>query len=89
MSDRPRVVVTGLGLLSPVGLNVEDSWSALLAGTSGAAPITHFDASEFSVRFACEVNGFDPEQYMDRKEVRRTDRFLQFAMALSRSPDCL
>ncbi len=81
MSDRPRVVVTGLGLLSPVGLSVEESWSALLAGKSGAAPISQFDASDFSVRFACEVKGFDPEQFMDRKEVRRTDRFLQFALA--------
>ena len=81
MSDRPRVVVTGLGLVTPVGLNVEESWSALLAGVSGAGPITQFDASEHPVRFACEVKNFDPEDYMDRKEARRADRFLQFAMA--------
>ena len=81
MSDRPRVVVTGLGLVTPVGLNVEESWSALLAGVSGAGPITQFDASEHPVRFACEVKDFDPEEYMDRKEARRADRFLQFAMA--------
>lgn len=81
MSDRPRVVVTGLGLVTPVGLNVEESWSALLAGVSGAGPITQFDASEHPVRFACEVKDFDPEDYMDRKEARRADRFLQFAMA--------
>ena len=81
MSDRPRVVVTGLGLVTPVGLNVEESWSALLAGVSGAGPITQFDASDHPVRFACEVKDFDPEEYMDRKEARRADRFLQFAMA--------
>ena len=81
MSDRPRVVVTGLGLVTPVGLNVEESWSALLAGVSGAGPITQFDASGHPVRFACEVKNFDPEDYMDRKEARRADRFLQFAMA--------
>jgi 3-oxoacyl-[acyl-carrier-protein] synthase II len=81
MSDRPRVVVTGLGLVTPVGLDVESTWSALLTGESGAAPITQFDASEYPVRFACEVKGFDPESYMERKEARRADRFLQFAMA--------
>jgi 3-oxoacyl-[acyl-carrier-protein] synthase II len=81
---RHRVVITGLGLLTPVGNDVESAWTALLAGTSGAAPITHFEATEkFSVRFACEVDGFDPEQYMDRKEARRTDRFAQFAMAVA------
>jgi 3-oxoacyl-[acyl-carrier-protein] synthase II len=81
MSDRPRVVVTGLGLVTPVGLDVEQTWSALLAGVSGAGPITRFDASGHPVRFACEVKDFDPEKYMDRKEARRADRFLQFAMA--------
>jgi len=81
MSDRPRVVVTGLGLVTPVGLDVEETWSALLAGVSGAGPITQFDASDHAVRFACEVKEFDPERYMDRKEARRADRFLQFAMA--------
>jgi 3-oxoacyl-[acyl-carrier-protein] synthase II len=76
-----RVVVTGTGLLSPVGLDVESTWSALVDGVSGAAPITQFDASEYPVRFACEVKDFEPTEYMDRKEVRRTDRFLQFALA--------
>jgi 3-oxoacyl-[acyl-carrier-protein] synthase II len=80
---RHRVVVTGLGLMTPVGNDVETAWAALLAGTSGAAAITQFEATEkFSVRFACEVKGFDPEQHMDRKEVRRTDRFAQFALAV-------
>ena len=76
-----RVVVTGLGLVTPVGPDVEQTWSALLEGRSGAGPITHFDASEHDVRFACEVTDFDPGEYLDRKEVKRTDRFVQFALA--------
>ncbi|MBA3554581.1 MAG: beta-ketoacyl-ACP synthase II [Gemmatimonadales bacterium] len=76
-----RVVVTGLGLVTPVGTDVESTWSALLAGTPGAAPITKFDPKDQSVRFACEVKGFDPLQYIDRKEARRYDLFAQFALA--------
>ncbi len=76
-----RVVVTGLGLVTPVGTDVESSWSALLAGTPGAAPITKFDPQLLSVRFACEVKGFDALRYMDRKEARRYDLFAQFALA--------
>ncbi|HEY8257696.1 MAG TPA: beta-ketoacyl-ACP synthase II [Gemmatimonadales bacterium] len=76
-----RVVVTGLGLVTPVGTDVESSWSALLAGVPGAAPITKFDPQKLSVRFACEVKGFDPLRYMDRKEARRYDLFAQFALA--------
>jgi 3-oxoacyl-[acyl-carrier-protein] synthase II len=76
-----RVVVTGLGLVTPVGTDVASSWSALLAGTPGAAPITKFDPQQLSVRFACEVKGFDALRYMDRKEARRYDLFAQFALA--------
>ncbi len=76
-----RVVVTGLGLVTPVGTDVESSWSALLEGRPGAAPITKFDPHQLSVRFACEVKGFDPLGYMDRKEARRYDLFAQFALA--------
>jgi 3-oxoacyl-[acyl-carrier-protein] synthase II len=76
-----RVVVTGLGLVSPVGIGVEESWSALVAGRSGIAPITLFDASTFPTRIAGEVKGFDPAKFMDRKEVRRNDRFIHFALA--------
>jgi 3-oxoacyl-[acyl-carrier-protein] synthase II len=76
-----RVVVTGLGLVTPVGTDVESTWAALLAGTPGAAPITKFDPARLSVRFACEVKGFDPLQYIDRKEARRYDLFAQFALA--------
>ncbi|HEV7591483.1 MAG TPA: beta-ketoacyl-ACP synthase II [Longimicrobium sp.] len=78
-----RVVITGTGLLTPVGLDVQSSWAALLDGRSGAGPITQFDTTDFKVRFACEVKGFDPEQYIDRKEARRTDRFAQLAIAAS------
>lgn len=76
-----RVVVTGLGCVTPVGNDVATTWAALLAGKSGGAPITQFDAAPFKVRFACEVKGFDPSLYMDRKEVKRTDRYTQLAMA--------
>ena len=79
--SRRRVVVTGLGLVSPVGNGVEESWSALVAGKSGIGPITQFDASTFPTRIAGEVKGFDPEKYLDRKEVRRNDRFIHLAMA--------
>ena len=78
-----RVVITGTGLLTPVGLDVQSSWAALLAGESGAAPITHFDPAAYDVRFAAEVKGFEPGDYVDRKEVKRTDRFAQLAIAAS------
>jgi len=79
-----RVVVTGMGLLTPVGNDLPSSWRALLAGTSGAGPITHFEATDdYDARFACEVKGFDPEQYLERKEAKRMDRFAQFAVAAS------
>jgi 3-oxoacyl-[acyl-carrier-protein] synthase II len=79
--SRRRVVVTGLGLVSPVGIGVEESWSALVAGKSGIGPITLFDASTFPTRIAGEVKGFDPTKFMDRKEARRNDRFIQFGLA--------
>ena len=75
-----RVVVTGLGALTPLGNNVEEYWQGLTNGVSGAAPITHFDASGAKTQFACEVKGFDPLQYFDRKEVRKYDRFSQFGI---------
>jgi 3-oxoacyl-[acyl-carrier-protein] synthase II len=76
-----RVVVTGLGVISPVGLDVHTMWQNLVAGRSGIGPITHFDASDFTVRIAGEVRDFDPADYMSSKEARRTDRFVQFAIA--------
>ena len=78
-----RVVVTGLGAITPVGNDVTTTWQALVAGTSGAGPITQFDASSFPVRFACEVKGFDPLHYMDRKEAKRSDLYTQYAIAAS------
>jgi 3-oxoacyl-[acyl-carrier-protein] synthase II len=78
-----RVVVTGIGAVTPLGVNVDQTWSGLLAGRSGAGPITKFDASKLQVRFACEVKGFDPLSYMDRKEAKRYDLFAQFALGAS------
>lgn len=78
-----RVVITGLGVVSPVGNNLEDYWKNIVGGVSGAAPITLFDASNFKTKFACEVKGFNPQDFMDRKEARKLDRFAQFAIACS------
>jgi 3-oxoacyl-[acyl-carrier-protein] synthase II len=78
-----RAVITGLGLLSPVGNDVASTWRALLDGANGAGPITQFDTTNFPVKFGCELKGFDPLKYMDRKEVKRTDVFTQMALAAS------
>jgi len=75
-----RVVVTGMGALTPLGNNVQDYWTNILAGVSGAAPITHFDASKFKTQFACEVKNYNPEDHFDRKEARKLDLFSQYAM---------
>jgi 3-oxoacyl-[acyl-carrier-protein] synthase II len=75
-----RVVVTGMGALTPLGNNIEDFWENLVAGVSGAAPITLFDATKFKTRFACEIKNFEPTNFMDRKEARKMDRFTQIAM---------
>ena len=79
--SRRRVVVTGLGLVSPVGIGVEPSWQSLVAGRSGIGPITLFDASTYPTRIAGEVKNFEPGDFMDKKEARRNDRFIQFALA--------
>lgn len=78
-----RVVITGLGALTPIGNSVEEYWNNLLAGVSGAAPITSFDASKFKTRFACEVKGFDPNDHFDRKSGRKMDKFSQYAMVVA------
>ncbi len=79
-----RVVVTGLGAITPLGNNVPEFWEALINGKSGAGPITHFDASKFKTQFACEVKGFDPNQHFDKKEVRKMDRYTQLAMVAAK-----
>ena len=78
-----RVVVTGLGAVTPLGSNVNDYWTNLINGVSGAAPITRFDASKFKTRFACEVKGFKLEDYFDRKEAQRLDAFSHYGIAAS------
>ncbi len=78
---RKRVVITGIGCVSPLGLNAEETWAALLACKSGAGPITHFDASQHKTRFAAEVKGFDPVALFGTREARKMDRFTQFAIA--------
>ncbi|GGK58159.1 beta-ketoacyl-ACP synthase II [Rufibacter glacialis] len=78
-----RVVVTGLGALTPLGKTVSEYWDGLVNGVSGAAPITRFDASKFKTQFACEVKGYDPEQYFERKEARKMDLFTQFAVIVA------
>ncbi len=86
-NGRRRVVVTGLGMVTPLGNDVETTWSSLIAGESGAAPIEQFDASEFPVNFACELKGFDPTQWIDRKQARRIDRFAQMVVAAARQAE--
>ncbi len=78
-----RVVVTGVGLVSPVGMGTQANWDALCAGTSGIGPITRFDATAFSTRFAGEVKNFDPLQFIEKKELKKMDLFIQFAIAAS------
>ena len=78
-----RIVVTGIGTLTPIGNNLASYWENLVNGVSGADMITQFDASKFKTRFACEIKGFDPVEFMDRKEARKLDRFAQIALVAS------
>ncbi|HLE64460.1 MAG TPA: beta-ketoacyl synthase N-terminal-like domain-containing protein, partial [Pyrinomonadaceae bacterium] len=78
---RRRVVITGLGLVTPVGNSVEETWSALMAGRSGAANIQRFDTEKFSVKFACEVKNFDPLKFVEKKEARKMGAFIHYAIA--------
>jgi len=87
LNGRRRVVVTGLGAVTPLGLDVESSWSSLLAGESGAGEITQFDHTDYPVHFACEVKDFDPTQWIDRKAARRMDRFTHLILAAARQAE--
>src|SRR5438132_14102420 len=87
LNGRRRVVITGLGAVSPLGNDVEASWSGLLAGKSGAGEITQFDHADYRVHFACEVKDFDPTEWIDRKEARRMDRFAHLALAAARQAE--
>jgi 3-oxoacyl-[acyl-carrier-protein] synthase II len=78
-----RVVVTGIGALTPIGNNLQDYWKALQDGVSGAAPITHFNAENFKTQFACEVKGFEVTDFIHRKEARKLDKFSQYAMVVA------
>ena len=78
-----RVVITGLGIVSPVGLNTTTTWANIVAGVSGSDLITLFDTTNFKVKFACEVKDFDPSNFFDRKEANKMDRFSQFALIAS------
>lgn len=81
--DYPKIVITGMGAVTPIGNNLDEYWNALLEGKSGSAPITKFDASDFKTRFACEVKNYDPTLHMTKKEVQRMDVFTQFALSSS------
>ena len=81
MNGRRRVVITGLGAVSPLGNDVETTWQRLLAGESGAGPITQFDHTDYKVHFACEVKDLDPTTWIDRKDARRMDRFAHLVLA--------
>jgi 3-oxoacyl-[acyl-carrier-protein] synthase II len=81
VSEKRRVVITGVGLVSGLGIGTEETWKGLLEGRSGAAPITLFDASQHSTQFAVEVRGFDPLNWVEKKDVKKMDRFIQFAVA--------
>ena len=78
-----RVVVTGLGALTPIGNNIPEYWEGLKSGRSGSAPITYFDTEKFKTKFACEIKNFDANEYFDRKEARKLDRFSQYALVAS------
>ncbi len=82
-SPRRRVVITGLGAVTPVGIGVDNTWQAVLAGKSGIGPITRFDASDYACRIAAEVKGFDPADHLEKKEIKKMDTFIQYAMAAS------
>src|SRR6478609_9033349 len=86
-NGRRRVVVTGIGAVTPLGNDAETTWQTLIAGESGAGPITQFDSTDYFVHFACEVKDFDPSDWIDRKQARRMDRFAQLILAAARQAE--
>src|SRR3954451_4363057 len=86
-NGRRRVVITGMGAVTPLGNDVETTWKNLLAGESGAGEITQFDSTDYFVHFACEVKDFDPADYIERKQARRMDRFAQLILAAARQAE--
>ena len=87
LNGRRRVVITGLGAVTPLGNDVETTWESLSPGSSGAGPITQFDSTDYAVHFACEVKDFDPTEYIDRKQARRMDRFAHLIVAAARQAE--
>src|SRR5438876_3654426 len=87
VNGQRRVVITGIGAVTPLGNDAETSWQNLIAGESGAAPITQFDSSDYFVHFACEVKDFDPSNWIERKQARRMDRFAQLVLAAARQAE--
>src|SRR4051795_7830540 len=86
-NGRRRVVITGLGMVSPIGKDVSSSWQALIAGGAGAAEITPFDHTDFPVHFPCQAKDFEPTEWIDRKQARRMDRFAQFTISAARQAE--
>ncbi|MFA6978702.1 MAG: beta-ketoacyl-ACP synthase II [Ignavibacteriaceae bacterium] len=84
MQKNKRVVVTGMAVLTPIGLTIKEFWDSMMASKSGCAPITSFDTSRVETKFACELKGFDPTKYMDKKTARRLDKFSQYALAVAK-----
>ena len=78
-----RVVVTGLGALTPIGNNIEEYWEGLVNGKSGSAPVTYYDTEKFKVKFACELKNYNPADFFDRKQARKLDKFAQYALVAS------
>src|SRR3989441_13282588 len=87
VNGRRRVVITGIGAVTPLANDAETTWQRLLAGESGAGPITQFDSSDYFVHFACEVKDFDPSNWIERKQARRMDRFAQLILAAARQAE--
>ncbi|MFN3386487.1 MAG: beta-ketoacyl synthase N-terminal-like domain-containing protein, partial [Candidatus Thermochlorobacter sp.] len=81
MRARQRIAITGVGVITPIGIGLQAFWEAMIAGKSGAGPITQYDASQTETKFACEVKGFDPNTYIDRKTALRMDRYCQLGVS--------